>query len=113
VRPVTQTTCSYHDGFRLEIQGRTDDERSGCWSTTRKDTVVTALTKRTKPNSADFVRIECLTAVRPTRERIIYRKSVGTPVDFVAWEPFFLDKAGNVIIIPDASGVPEEITSEE
>jgi hypothetical protein len=31
----------------------------------------------------------------------------------VAWEPFFSDKAGNVIIIHDASGVPEEITSEE
>jgi len=26
---------------------------------------------------------------------------------------FFSDKAGNVIIIHDASGVPEEITSEE
>lgn len=46
-------------------------------------------------------------------ERIIYRKSAATPVDFVAWEPFFSDKAGNVIIIHDASGVPEAITSEE
>ncbi len=41
-------------------------------------------------------------------ERIICSKSVGTPVDFVAWNPFFSDKAGNVIIIHDASGVPEE-----
>ena len=32
------------------------------------------LTKRTNPNSADFVWIE----------RVIYRKSAGTPVDFVA-----------------------------
>jgi hypothetical protein len=31
----------------------------------------------------------------------------------VAWGPFFSDKAGSVIIIHDASGVPEEITSEE
>jgi len=75
--------------------------------------VVTVLTKGTKLNSADFVWIERLTAVGPTRERIIYRKSAGTPVDFVAWNPFFSDKAGNVIIIHDASGVPEEITSEE
>ena len=76
---------------------------------------MTVLTKGTKPNSADFVWIERLTAVGPTRERIIYRKSAGTPVDFVEWEPFFSDKAGtgNVIIIHDASGVPEEITSEE
>ena len=76
---------------------------------------MTVLTKGTKPNSADFVWIERLTAVGPTRERIIYRKSAGTPVDFVAGEPFFSDKAGtgNVIIIHDASGVPEEITSEE
>ena len=73
---------------------------------------MTVLTKGTKPNSADFVWIERLTAVGP-RERIIYRKSAGTPVDFVAWEPFFSDKAGNVIIIHDASGVPEEITREE
>ena len=71
------------------------------------------LTKGAKPNSAGFVWIERLTAVGPTRERIIYRKSAGTPGDFVAWEPFFSDKAGNVIIIHDASGVPEEITSEE
>lgn len=71
------------------------------------------LTKGAKPNSAGFVWIERLTAVGPTRERIIYRKSAGTPVDFVAWEPFFSDKAGNVIIIHDASGVPKEITSEE
>ena len=71
------------------------------------------LTKGAKPNNAGFVWIERLTAVGPTRERIIYRKSAGTPVDFVAWEPFFSDKAGNVIIIHDASGVPEEITSEE
>jgi len=75
--------------------------------------VVTVLTKGTKPNSADFVWIERLTAVGPTREHIIYRKSAGTPVDFVAWEPIFSNKAGNVIIIHDASGVPEEITSEE
>jgi len=75
--------------------------------------VVTVLNKGTKPNSADFVWIERLTAVGPTRERIIYRKSAGTPVDFVAWEPFFSNKAGNVIIIHDASGVPEEITSEK
>ena len=74
---------------------------------------MTVLTKGTKPNSADFVWIERLTAVGPTRERIIYRKSAGTPVDFVAWEPFFSDKAGNFIIIHGASGVPEEITSEE
>ena len=74
---------------------------------------MTVLTKGTKPNSADFVWIERLTAVWPTRERIIYRKSAGTPIDFVAWEPFFSDKAGKVIIIHDASGVPEEITSEE
>ena len=76
---------------------------------------MTDLTKGTKLNSADFVWIERLTAVGPTRERIIYRKSAGTPVDFVAWEPFFSDKAGNVIIIHihGASGVPEEITSEE
>lgn len=74
---------------------------------------MTVLTKGTKPISADFVWIERLTAVGPTRERIIYRKSPGAPVDFVAWEPFFSDKAGNVIIIHDASGVPEAITSEE
>jgi hypothetical protein len=74
--------------------------------------VVTVLTKGTKPNSADFIWIERLTAVGRTRERIIYRKSDGTPIDFVAGEPFFSDKAGNVIIIHDASGVPEEITSE-
>ena len=71
------------------------------------------LTKGAKPNSVGFVWIERLTAVGPTRECIIYRKSAGAPVDFVAWEPFFSDKAGNVIIIHDASGVPEEITSEE
>jgi hypothetical protein len=75
--------------------------------------VVTVLTIGTKPNSAGFAWIERLTAVGPARERIIYRKSAGTPVDFVAWEPFFSDKAGNVIIIHHASGVPEEITSEE
>lgn len=75
--------------------------------------MVTVLTKGTKPNNADFVWIERLTAVRPTRERILYRKSGGTPVDFVTCSPFFSDKAGNVIIIHDASGVPEEITSEE
>ena len=74
---------------------------------------MTVLTKGTKPNSGDFVWIERLTAVGPTRERIIYRKSAGTPADFVAWEPFFSDKAGNAIIIHDASGVPEAITSEE
>ena len=74
---------------------------------------MTVLTKGRKLNSADFVWIERLTAVGPTRERIICRKSAGTPVDFVAWEPFFSDKAGNVIIIHGASGVPEEITSEE
>ena len=74
---------------------------------------MTVLTKGMKPNSADFVWIECPTAVRPMLERIIYRKSAGTPVDFVVWDPFFSDKAGNVIIIHDASGVPEEITSEE
>ena len=74
---------------------------------------MTVLTKGTKLNSADFVWIERLTAVGPTRERIIYRKSAGTPIDFVAWESFFSDKAGNVIIIHGASGVPEEITSEE
>ena len=73
---------------------------------------MTVLTKGTKPNSADFVWIERLTAVGPRRERIIYRKSAGTPVDFVEWEPFFSDTAGNVIIIHGASGVPEEITSE-
>ena len=74
---------------------------------------MTVLIKETKPNSADFVWIERFTAVGPTRERIIYRKSAGTPFDFVAWEPLFSDKAGNVIIIKDASGVPEAITSEE
>jgi hypothetical protein len=37
--------------------------------------VVTVLTKGTKPNSADFVWIERLTEVGPTRKRIIYRKS--------------------------------------
>jgi hypothetical protein len=31
----------------------------------------------------------------------------------VAWAPFLSDKAGNIIIIHDASGVLEEITSEE
>jgi hypothetical protein len=67
----------------LQTRGRNDDKPSGCWSTTRKDTVVTVLTKGTKPNSADFVWIERLTAVRPTRERIIYRKSAGTSVDVV------------------------------
>lgn len=74
---------------------------------------MTVLTKGTKPNSADFVWIERLTAFATTRERIIYRKSAGTPVDFVAWEPFFSDKAGNSIIIHDASGVLKAITSEE
>jgi len=78
VRPVTQTTRSYNDAFRpLQIRGPADDERSGCWSTTREDKVVTVLTKGTKPNSADFVWIERL------------------------------------IIIHDASRVPEEITSEK
>ena len=72
---------------------------------------MTVLTKVTRPNSVDFVWIESVTAVGPTRERIIYRKSAGTPVDFVAWEPFFSDKAGNVIIIHYTSGVPEAITS--
>jgi hypothetical protein len=31
----------------------------------------------------------------------------------VACAPFLSDKAGNVIIIHDTSGIPEEITSEE
>jgi hypothetical protein len=75
--------------------------------------LVTILTKGTKPNSGDFVWIERLTAVRPTRERIIYHKPAGTSVNFVAPEPFFSDKAGKTIIVHDASGVPEEITSEE
>jgi hypothetical protein len=68
----------------LQTRGRNDDKPSGCWGTTRKDTVVTVLTNVTKPNSADFVWIERFTAVRPMRERIIYRKSADTPVDFVA-----------------------------
>lgn len=79
----------------------------------RNDTVVPVLTRGTNPNSADIAGIECVTAVGPTRERIIYRKSAGTPVDFVAWEAFIWGKAGKVIIIHDASGVPEEITSKE
>jgi hypothetical protein len=39
-------------------------------------------------------------------------KRAGTPVDFVAWEPFS-DKDRDVIIILDASGIPEEITRDE
>jgi len=31
-------------------------------------------------------------------ERVIFRKSAGTVVDFVAGEPFFSDNAGGVTI---------------
>ena len=56
------------------------------------------LTKRTKPDSADFLRNQRLTLLAPTRERVIFRKSAGTVVDLVAGEPFFSGKAGGVTI---------------
>ena len=71
------------------------------------------LTKGAKPNSAGFVWIERLTAVGPTRERIIYRKSAGAPSTSWRGSSSSRTRPENVIIIHDASGVPEEITSEE
>ena len=59
---------------------------------------VMVLIKGTKPDSADFLRNQRLTPLAPTRERVIFRKSAGTVVDFVAGEPFFSGKAGRVRI---------------
>jgi hypothetical protein len=55
---------------------------------------VMVLIKGTRPDSADFLRNQRLTPLAPTRERVIFRKSAGTVVDFVAGEPFFSGKAG-------------------
>jgi hypothetical protein len=59
---------------------------------------VMVLIKGTKPDSADFLRNQRLTPLAPTRERVIFRKSAGTVVDFVAGKPFFSGKAGRVTI---------------
>jgi len=59
---------------------------------------VMVLIKGTKPASAEFLRNQRLTPLAPTRERVIFRKSAGTVVDFVAGEPFFSGKAGRVTI---------------
>jgi hypothetical protein len=59
---------------------------------------VMVLIKGTKPDSADFLRNQLLTPLAPTRERVIFGKSAGTVVDFVAGEPFFSGKAGRVTI---------------
>jgi hypothetical protein len=44
---------------------------------------VMVLIKGTKPDSADFLRNQRLTPLAPTRERVIFRRSAGTVVDFV------------------------------
>jgi hypothetical protein len=66
-------------------------------SITQKDGVM-VLIKRTKPDSADSRRNQRLTPFAQTRERVIFRKSAGTLVDFVAGERFFSGKAGRVTI---------------
>jgi hypothetical protein len=92
------------------------DVKVGGWKAAREDDVVTLAAKGTKPNSADFVWIERLTAAESPREYIIYREPAGppgAPVDFATSETFFSGDPGNVIIVHDASGAPKEIKIEE
>ncbi len=83
------------------------------WSAVRSTSGVITLTARgTKPNSADIVWIQRLTAAESPREYIIYREPLGPPgpsIDFTTQEKFLGTNAGNVIIVNDASGVSKEI----
>jgi hypothetical protein len=56
------------------------------------------LIKGTKPDSADFLRNQRLTPLAPWLERVLFRKSAGTLVGFVAGEPFFSGQGRRVTI---------------
>ena len=71
---------------------------------------VMVLIKGTKPDSADFLRNQRLTPLAPTRERVIFRKSAGTVVDFVG---AVLLGQGRTRYDPRRLGVMKEITREE
>jgi hypothetical protein len=68
---------------------------------------VMVLIKVTKADSADFLRNQRLTPLAPTHERVIFRKSAGTVVDFVALGQ------GRTRYDPRRLGVMKETTSEE
>lgn len=80
------------------------------WSATREEDAITLVGTGTKPNTADAIWIDRLSAAESPREYIIYREPRGTagaPINFTAQEVFFSTTAGNTIVVWDATGRKE------